>query len=88
MKKTYYTYLLKCSDDTLYCGYTNNISERVKTHNAGEGAKYTKSRRPVEVIYYESFDSKSAAMKREYEIKKMTRQQKLLLAEKRRGLNI
>lgn len=77
----YYTYILECSDGTYYCGYTNNVAERVKTHNEGKGAKYTKSRRPVKVIYYEEFKTKSEAMKREAEIKKMTRAMKKALIE-------
>ncbi|MEG2002586.1 MAG: GIY-YIG nuclease family protein [Clostridia bacterium] len=74
-----YVYLLKCVDDTLYCGYTNNLQSRLKTHNSGKGAKYTKSRLPVQIVYSETFDSKSAALKRECEIKKLSRIEKLKL---------
>ena len=77
----YYTYILECSDGTYYCGYTNNVSDREKTHNEGKGAKYTKSRLPVKVIYSEEFSTKSEAMKREAEIKKMTRVMKEALIE-------
>lgn len=78
--KKHYCYILKCSDNSLYTGYTDNLAERLKKHNAGEGAKYTKSRRPCEMVYYEQFDTKQEAMKREYYIKhKLTRQQKIEL---------
>lgn len=77
----YYTYILECSDGTYYCGYTNNVKDREKTHNEGKGAKYTKSRLPVKVIYSEEYETKSEAMKREAEIKKMTRVVKEALIE-------
>ena len=77
----YYTYILECRDGTYYCGYTNNITDRVKTHNEGKGAKYTKSRLPVKVIYSEEFMTKSEAMRGEAEIKKMTRAMKEELIE-------
>ena len=76
-----YTYILKCSDDTLYTGWTNDIKERVHTHNTGNGAKYTKSRLPVRLMYWEVFKTKSEALKRECQIKKYTRKQKLTLIE-------
>lgn len=69
----YYVYLLRCSDDSLYCGYTNDVSARVDTHNSGKGAKYTKSRLPVALCYFETFETKSQALKREVEIKKLKR---------------
>lgn len=72
----YYTYLARCADDTLYCGYTDNIEAREKTHNSGKGAKYTRARMPIKIIYYEAFETKSEAMHREYEIKKLKRKQK------------
>ena len=75
----FYTYILRCSDDTLYCGYTTDLQKRLKKHNCGEGAKYTKSRRPVQLVYSEVLESKSLAMKRECEIKKLTRGEKLKL---------
>ncbi len=77
-----YTYIVRCKDDTLYCGWTNNLEKRVASHNAGTGAKYTKNRRPVELVYYETFDTKEEAMSREYAIKQMTRQEKLKLINK------
>ena len=58
-----YTYLLECSDGTLYCGWTNDLEKRVKAHNSGRGAKYTKSRRPVRLVWYETFETKEEAMK-------------------------
>jgi putative endonuclease len=80
MKKEYFVYLLKCADDTLYCGFTNNLEERVKSHNFSEkGAKYTKTRRPVSLYYSEKFDNKSEALKRECAIKKLSRIEKLKL---------
>lgn len=74
-----YTYILKCSDNTLYTGWTNDLEKRLKAHNAGKGAKYTKTRLPVEIVYYESFENKIDAMKREYAIKQLSRKEKLKL---------
>lgn len=74
-----FTYILKCKDNTFYTGWTNNLEKRLLAHNLGKGAKYTKARRPVEIVYYESFETKEEAMKREYEIKQLTRKQKELL---------
>lgn len=81
-EKKHYTYILKCADGTLYCGYTPELLKRIETHNSGKGAKYTKARLPVTLLYSEEFDNKSDAMKREWEIKKMTRAEKLSLIEK------
>lgn len=72
----YYVYILKCSDKTLYTGYTNDLDKRLAAHNSGKGAKYTKNRLPVEMIYFEEYEEKSEAMKREYAIKRLTRKQK------------
>ena len=77
-----YTYILRCNDNTLYTGWTNNLEKRLEAHNAGKGAKYTKARLPVELVYYEQFETKEAAMKREYAIKQMTRAQKEKLINK------
>ena len=71
-----YTYMLKCSDGTLYTGWTNDLEKRVEAHNSGKGAKYTKARRPVELAYYEEFETKEQAMKREYAIKQLGRKEK------------
>lgn len=77
-----YTYIVECKDGTLYTGWTTNLQQRVKTHNAGKGAKYTRSRLPVVLRYFESFQTKEEAMRREYEIKHLTRKQKQKLIEK------
>jgi len=73
---SHYVYVLRCADDTLYTGYTTDVERRVAEHDAGEGAKYTRGRTPVELVHVESFDSKSAAMSREYEIKQLGRRRK------------
>lgn len=75
--KRAYMYVVECADGTLYTGYTTDVERRIKTHNAGKGAKYTKSRLPVKLIYQEIFDSKEAAMSAESYFKQKTRQQKL-----------
>ena len=77
----HYVYILLCSDDTLYTGYTNNLEKRIQQHNEGkEGAKYTRSRRPCTLVYHEEYDSKTEALKREYYIKhKMKKKKKLAL---------
>jgi len=74
-----YAYLLKCSDGSLYAGWTNDPERRLKAHNSGTASKYTRSRRPVEMVYLEEFETKSEAMKREAALKMMTREQKLEL---------
>ena len=66
-----YTYIVRCRDGSLYTGWTNNLEKRIKDHNSGRGAKYTKSRRPVLLAYYEEFATKEEAMRREWEIKQM-----------------
>ncbi|MBQ3559955.1 MAG: GIY-YIG nuclease family protein [Agathobacter sp.] len=76
-----YTYIVRCKDDTLYCGWTNHLEKRMASHNAGTGAKYTRSRYPVELVYYEVFETKEEAMRREYAIKQLSRQEKLALIE-------
>lgn len=75
----FYVYILKCKDDTLYTGYTNNLEKRLKVHSEGKGAKYTRCRLPVSLVYYEELSDKSSAMKRECAIKKLTRVAKLEL---------
>ena len=75
-------YLLKCADDTLYCGITNDLGKRIAVHNAGEGAKYTRSRTPVELVFSEACEDRSAASKREMEIKKLSRAAKLIFIQK------
>ena len=71
-----YTYIVRCKDGSLYTGWTNDIEKRIKAHNEGKGAKYNKSRRPVKLVYYEEFQTKEEAMKREYAIKHMRRKEK------------
>ena len=75
----YYVYILKCCDGTLYCGYTNDVEKRFETHQSGKGAKYTRGRLPLELVYTEEFETKSEAMKRECAIKKLTRTKKMEL---------
>ena len=71
-----YTYIVKCSDGTYYTGWTNNLEKRIQSHNSGTGAKYTRPRLPVTLVYYETFSTKQEAMRREYAIKQLSRQQK------------
>ena len=78
-----YTYILKCKDGSLYTGWTNDLEQRVAAHNTGKGAKYTKARRPVELVYFEKFETKEQAMKREYAIKQMARKDKLELVRRK-----
>ncbi|MBR5917349.1 MAG: GIY-YIG nuclease family protein [Lachnospiraceae bacterium] len=83
MKTNYYIYILECADNTLYTGYTNDLENRLKAHNEGKGAKYTKSRLPVKLVYSETFDDKKEAMSREWFIKhRLTREEKLELIKK------
>lgn len=76
-----YTYIVKCSDATFYTGWTNNLDKRLAGHNSGKGAKYTRGRGPVELVYSETFQTKEAAMRREREIKKLSRAEKIRLIE-------
>lgn len=76
-----YTYILECKDGTYYTGWTNNLEKRLKDHNEGKGAKYTRTRRPVVLAYYEEFETKEEAMQREYAIKQMKRSQKAALID-------
>ncbi|WP_416838354.1 GIY-YIG nuclease family protein [Haloferax sp. DFSO52] len=77
----HFVYVLQCTDGSLYTGYTTDVERRVAEHNAGDGAKYTRGRTPVELVHVEEYDSKSTAMSREYEIKQLRREQKLSLVE-------
>jgi len=81
-----YTYIVKCSDGSLYTGWTNDIEKRIAAHNAGKGAKYTKPRRPVELVYLEKFETKEEAMSREFAIKRLKRGEKEELISSR-GIN-
>lgn len=71
-----FVYILRCSDNTLYTGWTNNLEKRLKKHQSGQASKYTRVRLPVELVYFEELLDKSAAMKREYAIKRMSKGQK------------
>lgn len=71
-----YTYIVECKDGTLYTGWTNNLEKRIADHNNGRGAKYTRARNPVTLVYYETFEVKQEAMKREYAIKHLSRKEK------------
>ena len=75
-EKHYYTYMVECSDGSYYTGYTTDLKKRVASHNAGTGAKYTKSRRPVSLIYAEQHETKHDAMSREVKIKQLSHQEK------------
>lgn len=76
-----YVYIARCADGTLYTGWTTDLTKREKAHNAGKGAKYTKSRTPIKIVYSEVFDDKETAMSREWHIKRLTRAEKLKLIE-------
>ena len=76
-----YTYILRCKDNSLYCGWTNDLKKRLTSHNAGKGAKYTHSRHPVTLVYFETFETKEEAMSREFAIKKLCRLDKMKLIE-------
>lgn len=77
----HYTYMVECGDGSLYTGYTTDVNRRTKEHNTGKGAKYTRSRLPVKLVYYETYETKTLAMRREYELKQLTREEKLKLVE-------
>ena len=75
-KEKCYTYMVRCADQTLYTGWTNDLEQRMAAHNSGHGAKYTKSRRPVTLVYYEVFEDRRDAMRREYAIKQLSKKEK------------
>ena len=77
-----YTYIVECADGSLYCGWTNDLEKRIADHNAGKGAKYTKTRLPVKLVYHEEFNTKEEAMSREWHIKQLRREDKLKLINK------
>lgn len=81
-----FVYIVKCSDGTLYTGWTTDVHKRVAAHNGSKGAKYTKPRLPVELVYYEQITDKSLALQRECAIKKLTRQQKQGLLRDKKNL--
>jgi putative endonuclease len=77
----YYTYLILTTDNTLYCGYTDDLEKRFQKHIQGKGAKYTRAHKPLKIVYSKEFETKSDAMKEEARIKKLTHQEKLALAD-------
>ena len=83
--KMWYVYLLRCRDNTLYAGMTDNLPKRIQAHNEGKGAKYTRGRGPVALVHYEELESRSAALKREAEIKRLNRTEKLRLIEEKKS---
>ena len=82
MENTWKLYMLRCADGSLYTGITTDVDKRITAHNAGKGAKYTRSRKPVELVYSENCEDHSVALKRELEIKALTREQKMKLIQK------
>ena len=76
-----YTYIVECSDHTLYTGWTTDLAKRLNAHNSGTGAKYTRARRPVKLVYYEEYETKQEATRREYAIKQLSAAQKRRLIE-------
>ena len=78
-----YVYMLRCRDDSLYTGWTNDLEKRLKAHNSGSASKYTRTRLPAELVYFEEWESKEAAMSREWHIKRLSREEKLKLIENR-----
>ena len=80
--KSCFTYMLRCSDGSLYTGCTNDLKKRVRTHQEGKGGKYTHSHLPVELVYYETFEKKTDAMRREVEVKQLSKAEKENLVRK------
>ena len=78
-----YVYMLRCRDGSLYTGWTNDLEKRLKAHNSGVASKYTRARLPAELVYFEEWESKEAAMSREWHIKRLSREEKLKLIENR-----
>ena len=76
-----YVYMLRCRDGSLYTGWTNDLEKRLKAHNSGSASKYTRTRLPAELVYFEEWESKEAAMSREWHIKRLTREEKLRLID-------
>ncbi len=83
----HYIYMLECADKTLYAGYTNNLERRLATHNSGRGSKFVRARLPAKMVYFEEYGTKSEALRREYQIKKMTRQAKLKLIKNKEEID-
>lgn len=83
---TWTVYILQCNDNSLYTGITNHLQQRIEKHNAGKGAKYTRSRLPAVLVYQETVEDKSEALKREHQIKQLSRAEKLLLSKNQNSL--
>lgn len=83
--KSWFIYILRCGDGSLYTGSTNDLKKRVTTHSSGKGAKYTRSHLPVSLVYSEEYENRSLAAKRESEIKKLSRKDKILLISLKKG---
>ena len=79
LSMSHFVYIVQCSDDTLYTGYSVDVDKRIEVHNSGKGAKYTRSRLPVKLVYWKEFETKSEALKWEYKIKQLSRKKKLKL---------
>lgn len=84
-RNEHFFYVLRCKDDSLYAGYTNNLEKRIKLHNDGKGAKYTRGRGPVELLYHEKFKTKTEAMQAEYKFKQLGKRAKVKYIEKEAG---
>ncbi len=84
-KKMNYTYIVKCADESYYTGWTNDLEKRIQCHNSGKGAKYTRCRRPVELVYYEAYENRHQAQSREVAIKRLSRKEKEALIEKKKN---
>ena len=78
-----YTYIVECADGSLYCGWTNDLEKRIADHNDGKGGKYTRSRLPVKLVYFEEFETKEEAMSREWHIKELSREENLKIIKNR-----
>ncbi len=83
----HYTYMVECSDKTLYTGWTTDLKKRIQAHNAGRGAKYTRNKRPVRLVYYEEYETKGEALQREYALKQLSREEKQILIRKKNPEN-
>ena len=83
MDRKWYLYILRCGDGTLYSGITTDVEKRLAQHRSGKGAKYTRGRQPLELVYQENCEDHSAALKREYEIKRLSREEKMALIDRK-----
>ena len=82
MERKWFVYILNCADDTFYTGITNDLDRRIKAHNAGTASKYTRVRRPVSIVYSEEVETKGDALRRELQIKRLTRSEKMAIITK------